>query len=40
MSIVLGSSLDNGLIELPNGDLDMPREESVTSLSIGQYLIR
>jgi indolepyruvate decarboxylase len=40
MSIVLGSSLDNGLAVAPNGQLDMPREESVTSLSIGQYLIR
>ena len=40
MSIVLGSSLDNGLAEAPNGQLEMPREESVTSLSIGHYLIR
>ena len=40
MSIVLGSSLDNGLVVAPNGQFDLPREESVTSLSIGQYLIR
>jgi indolepyruvate decarboxylase len=40
MSIVLGSSLDNGLAVAPNGQFDLPREESVTSLSIGQYLIR
>ena len=40
MSIVLGSSLDNGIAEAPNGQLEMPREESVTSLSIGHYLIR
>lgn len=40
MSIVLGSSLDNGLAVAPNGRFDLHREESVTSLSIGQYLIR
>jgi indolepyruvate decarboxylase len=40
MSIVLGSSLDNGLTVPPNGQPDMAREESVTSLTIGQYLIR
>ena len=40
MSIVLGSSLDNGLVEPPVKRPAVQRAESVTSLSIGQYLIR
>jgi len=40
MSIVLGSSLDNGLAVVPDGRQELSRAESVTSLSIGQYLIR
>jgi len=39
MALVLGSSLDNGL-SLPAGRPAVRRAESVTSLSIGQYLIR
>lgn len=40
MAIVLGSSLDNGLAVLTDGRPAVQRAESVTSLSIGQYLIR
>ncbi|MEX0669820.1 MAG: thiamine pyrophosphate-dependent enzyme [Pirellulales bacterium] len=40
MSIVLGSSLDNGLLAPPEKRPAVQRAESVTSLSIGQYLIR
>ena len=39
MALVLGSSLDNGLSR-PTGRPAVRRAESVTSLSIGQYLIR
>ncbi len=39
MSIVLGASLDNGLAA-PTKRPSVQRAESVTSLSIGQYLIR
>jgi indolepyruvate decarboxylase len=40
MSIVLGASLDNGLVPLAKPRPAVQRAESVTSLSIGQYLIR
>jgi len=40
MSIVLGSSLDNGLARPLGTRPPVERAESVTSLSIGQYLIR
>jgi indolepyruvate decarboxylase len=40
MSIVLGASLDNGLVALTKPRPAVQRAESVTSLSIGQYLIR
>ncbi len=40
MSIVLRSSLDNGLVAPPAKRPAVQRAESVTSLSIGQYLIR
>jgi indolepyruvate decarboxylase len=45
MAIVLGSSLDNGLAGsglavVPDGQPVAGRSESMTSLSIGQYLIR
>ena len=40
MAIVLGSSLDNGLVAISNQRPAVVRSESVTSLSIGQYLIR
>jgi indolepyruvate decarboxylase len=40
MSIVLGSSLDNGLVPALGRRPAVQRAESVTSLSIGQYLIR
>jgi indolepyruvate decarboxylase len=44
MGIVLGASLDNGLAVVrdgrPGARPAVEREESVTSLSIGQYLIR
>jgi indolepyruvate decarboxylase len=40
MSIVLGSSLDNGLAPPLGQRPAVQRAESVTSLSIGQYLIR
>jgi indolepyruvate decarboxylase len=40
MPIVLGSSLDNGLAVITDGRPAVQRAESVTSLSIGQYLIR
>ena len=40
MSIVLGASLDNGLAPPPVVRPAPQRPESVTSLSIGQYLIR
>ena len=40
MSIVLGSSLDNGLVAVRDGRPPVQRAESVTGLSIGQYLIR
>ena len=40
MAIVLGSSLDNGLVAPPAVRPALQRPESVTSLSIGQYLIR
>jgi len=40
MAIVLGSSLDNGLVAPPVVRPALQRPESVTSMSIGQYLIR
>jgi indolepyruvate decarboxylase len=40
MSIVLGASLDNGLVGRTQERPAVQREASVTSLSIGQYLIR
>lgn len=40
MAIVLGASLDNGLVAPPVVRPAPQRPESVTSLSIGQYLIR
>jgi len=40
MAIVLGSSLDNGLVAISNQRPAVVRSASVTSLSIGQYLIR
>ena len=40
MEIVLGSSLDNGLVAPPVVRPASQRPESMTSLSIGQYLIR
>ncbi|MFM7107602.1 MAG: alpha-keto acid decarboxylase family protein [Planctomycetaceae bacterium] len=40
MSIVLGASLDNGLVAVRDGRPPVQRAESVTGLSIGQYLIR
>ena len=40
MSIALGASLDNGLVTPPVVRPAPQRPESVTSLSIGQYLIR
>lgn len=40
MSIVLGASLDNGLVGRTQDRPAVQREASVTSLSIGQYLIR
>jgi indolepyruvate decarboxylase len=40
MSIVLGASLDNGLVAPPAVRPAPQRPESVTSLSVGQYLIR
>jgi indolepyruvate decarboxylase len=40
MAIVLGSSLDNGLVSQPVVRPAPQRPESMTSLSIGQYLIR
>jgi len=40
MAIVLGASLDNGLAVAGKGRPPVQRAESVTSLSIGQYLIR
>jgi indolepyruvate decarboxylase len=40
MAIVLGSSLDNGLAAIRDGRPAVERAESVTGLSIGQYLIR
>ena len=40
MAIVLGSSLDNGLVAAAQTRPAVQRAESVTSLSIGQYLIR
>jgi indolepyruvate decarboxylase len=40
MAIVLGSSLDNGLVAQPVVRPAPQRPESMTSLSIGQYLIR
>jgi indolepyruvate decarboxylase len=40
MSIALGASLDNGLVAPPVVRPAPQRPESVTSLSIGQYLIR
>lgn len=40
MAIVLGASLDNGLVALPVVQPAPQRPESVTGLSIGQYLIR
>ena len=40
MSIVLGASLDNGLLPLTKPRPAVQRAESVTSLSVGQYLIR
>ena len=40
MPIVLGSSLDNGLAVITDGRPAVQRAESVTSLSIGHYLIR
>jgi len=40
MAIVLGASLDNGLLAPPAARPAIQRATSVTSLSIGQYLIR
>ena len=40
MAIILGASLDNGLVTMPKSRPAVARSESVTSLSIGQYLIR
>ena len=40
MAIVLGASLDNGLVAVSHQRPAVARSESVTSLSIGQYLIR
>ncbi len=40
MSIVLGASLDNGLAAVRAGRPAVQRADSVTGLSIGQYLIR
>ena len=40
MAIVLGASLDNGLVAMSHQRPAVTRSESVTSLSIGQYLIR
>ena len=40
MAFVLGSSLDNGLAALGSRRPGVERSESMTSLSIGQYLIR
>ena len=40
MAIVLGASLDNGLVAMSHQRPAVARSESVTSLSIGQYLIR
>ena len=40
MAIVLGASLDNGLVAVSHQRPAVERSESVTSLSIGQYLIR
>jgi len=40
MAIILGASLDNGLVTMPKSRPAIARSESVTSLSIGQYLIR
>ena len=40
MAIVLGQSLDNGLVAISPKRPPVTRSESVTSLSIGQYLIR
>jgi len=40
MAIVLGSSLDNGLVAPPVVRPALQRPESMTSLSIGHYLIR
>ncbi|MFM8706627.1 MAG: alpha-keto acid decarboxylase family protein [Planctomycetia bacterium] len=40
MGIVLGASLDNGLVAVSGRRPAVERSESVTSLSIGQYLIR
>jgi indolepyruvate decarboxylase len=40
MAIVLGASLDNGLVAMSHQRPAVSRSESVTSLSIGQYLIR
>ena len=40
MAIVLGASLDNGLMAMSHQRPAVTRSESVTSLSIGQYLIR
>ncbi|MEI6037334.1 MAG: thiamine pyrophosphate-dependent enzyme [Planctomycetota bacterium] len=40
MPISLGSSLDNGLVPITTGRPSIDTEQSVTGLSIGQYLIR
>jgi indolepyruvate decarboxylase len=40
MEIVLGASLDNGLVAVRDGRPPVQRADSVTGLSIGQYLIR
>jgi indolepyruvate decarboxylase len=40
MAIVLGMSLDNGLAAVAGKRPEVARSESITSLSIGQYLIR
>ena len=40
MAIVLGSSLDNGLVAVRDGRPAVQRAESMTGLSIGHYLIR
>ena len=40
MAFILGSSLDNGLVGMSPRRPPVAREESVTSLSIGGYLIR